>query len=283
MKEIATDVLIETAFEGVTVGAIRTDRGIILIDTPLSPKDTMAWRMTSSRTAGGSDRLLILLDEHYDRTSGTSGIRCPIITHEKTAQLLANRSSSPKNQGGGTGAIWESSNELPATHWMQPEITFTTSLTINWGDTEVLLEHHPGPSNGSIWVIVPEREVAFLGDTVTPGQPPFLANADIDAWLDALHELRLARFRDHVLISGRGTLVNKEDIKELQNFLRKAKHRLDKLASSKAKVSKVEEVGVGYADDFKGKFKQEAEVIKKRLGYGFAQYFIKHYPKNSAK
>ena len=282
MKEIAENILIETDYEGVTVGAILTDRGVVMIDTPLSPKDTMSWRATSSRSAGGTDRLLVLLDEHYDRTSGASSIKCPIITHEKTALVLSGRPSS-KASVDITGTIWEENEQLMTTRWMQPEITFTQNLTINWGDTEILLEHHPGPSRGSTWVIVPKRQVAFIGDTVTPGQPPFLANADIDEWLDALHKLILVRFRDYALISGRGELVNKQDIKEQQKFLRKIHRRMDRLASSKAKSSKVEEAGAGYVDDFQAKTKKEAEAFRNRLSYGFVQYFSNHYPKKTEK
>jgi len=282
MKEIAENILIETDYEGVTVGAILSDRGVILIDTPLSPKDTNAWRTTASRAAGGSDRLLVLLDEHYDRTSGASSIKCPIITHEKTAQVLSGRPSS-KASTDITGTVWEENDQLMTTRWMQPEITFTQNLTINWGDAEILLEHYPGPSRGSTWVIVPERQAAFIGDTVTPGQPPFLANAEIDEWLNALHELVLVRFRDYVLVSGRGELVTKQDVKEQQKFLRKIRRRLDRLASSKSKISKVEEAGAGYADDFKPKSKKEAEVFRNRLSYGFVQYFSNHYPEKDEK
>lgn len=280
MKEVATDVMIETGYEGVTVGAIRTERGVIMIDTPISSKDTNAWRTTSTRGAGGSDRLLILLDEHYDRTTGAGAIKCPIITHEKTAQVLSNRPSAFKLGADGSGTIWESSSEALNTRWLKPEITFTTSMTIQWDSEDILLEHHPGPSKGSIWVILPEREAAFIGDTVTPGQPPFIANADIDAWLEALHDLTLARFRDTVLISGRGEIVSKDDIKEQQKFLRKIKRRLDKLSPAKVNIKKVEEIGASYADDFKASTKKEAETFRKRLAYGFVQYLTNRYPNN---
>ena len=131
---------------------------------------------------------------------------------------------------------------------------------------------------GSTWVILPERNAAFIGDTVTPGQPPFIAHADLDAWLDALHELSLARFKNFVLISGRGGMINQEDIRDQQKFLRKIKRRLEKLSSSKVNLSKVEEIGRGYADDFKANSKKDAKVFRNRLAYGFVQYLTNQYP-----
>jgi len=279
MKEITTDVLIETGYEGVTLGAICTDQGVIMIDTPLSTKDAAAWRTTCSRAGKGADRLLVLLDEHSDRSAGASGIRCPIITHEKTAQLLTGRPSTPKFLDSGTGAFWETSEELPGSRGIQPEITFTTSMVINWGE-EILLEHHPGPSLGAIWVIAAKRQVAFIGDTVTPGQPPFLANADIDAWLEALHQLAMARFRNFILISGRGELVTHEDIREAQKFLKKVAQRLDKLAAAKTKTAKVEQDGMDLAEEFEAKNRKELEIFRQRLGHGFAQYYTGHYAKS---
>jgi len=278
MKEVATDVLIETGYEGVTVGAIRSERGVILIDTPISAKDTNTWRTTSSRGSGGSDRLLILLDEHFDRSTGAGAIKCPVITHEYTAQVLGSRSSSPKSGGDGTGTIWESSSEIMSDGWLKPEITFSNSMSIRWGGEEILLEHHPGPSMGSIWVILPERKAAFIGDTVTPGQPPFIANSDLDAWLDSLHELSLKRFQQFVMISGRGGIITRDDIRNQQKFLRKIKRRLDKLSTSKVNLAKVEEIGKSYADEFIVNSKKDEKVFRNRLAYGFMQYLTSQYP-----
>ena len=126
--------------------------------------------------------------------------------------------------------------------------------------------------------MVPERKVIFIGDTVTPGQPPFIANADIDAWLEELHELGLTQFREYAIIGGRGGIVNKNDIRNQQKFLRKIKRRLDKLSTTKANIAKVGEIGASYADDFITESQNEAEVFRKRLAYGFVQYLTTQYP-----
>ena len=36
---------------------------------------------------------------------------------------------------------------------------------------------------------LPEEKVIFIGDTVVKGQPPYLASADLPAWLETLNTL----------------------------------------------------------------------------------------------
>jgi glyoxylase-like metal-dependent hydrolase (beta-lactamase superfamily II) len=272
MKEIAPDILIETEYEGVTLGAIRTDAGVVMVDVPINPKDTMAWRATCSRSAGGADRLLVLLDEHPDRLAGASGVKCPIIVSDRTAQSFTARPAGARASNLPNSPDWEEIPEPINTRGIHPEITFTSSMAINWGEEPILLEHHPGPARGSTWVIVPEKHVCFIGDTVTPGQPPFLGNADLDAWLEALHELQLSRFKDFVFISGRGEIVTSDDIKELDRFLKKAARKLEKLVSSGVKPEDIENLADELSSEFNAKTKREAEQNKSRLAVGISQY-----------
>jgi glyoxylase-like metal-dependent hydrolase (beta-lactamase superfamily II) len=281
MKEIATDILIETDYEGVTVGAIRTPAGVVMVDTPIDPKDASTWRTTCTRSTSGSDRLLVLLDEHIDRVSGATNIKCPVIVHEKTSQAVSSKTSF-KNQSSATaGTSWETNPEPVTTRWVHAEITFTANMAINWGKDPILLEYHPGPSRGSTWVVVPFSNVAFIGDTVTPGQPPFFANADIDAWLGSLHELQLARFKDFILISGRGSLVTMEDIRELEHFLKKTARKLEKLTASKAKADAADALGEELLEDFSPKSKHEADLFRNRLTSGLVSYYSSHLSKKS--
>jgi glyoxylase-like metal-dependent hydrolase (beta-lactamase superfamily II) len=178
-------------------------------------------------------------------------------------------------------ANWETNPEPLTTRWVHAEITFTVNMAINWGESPILLEHHPGPSKGSTWVIVPDRQVAFIGDTVTPGQPPFLANADIEAWLLSLHELQLARFKDFLLISGRNSLATIDDIKDLEHFLKKVARKLEKLSAVKAKTEEAEKLAEELMADFKPGNKHEAELFKNRLAVGLVQYYSSRHSKKS--
>ena len=276
MKEIATDVMIETEYEGVTLGVIRTPQGLIMVDAPKKPKDATAWRAACTRSPGGPERLLVLLDEHQDRISGASSIRCPIITHEWTALALSNRIPASRQAANQSSDFEDSEPEPANSRHLSPEITFSSSITIHWGDEPILIEYHPGPSRGSSWVILPERQVVFLGDTVTPGQPPFLSAANIEEWLASLHELKLARFKDHVLISGRGLLATIDDVRDLERLLKIVEKKLSKLTPVKGKVEEIDAVADEIMQDFNPKNKRDAEIFKNRLVFGLSQYLINH-------
>ncbi len=283
MKEIVSGVAFETDYEGVTVGSVQTSTGVIMIDAPISMKDAQIWRSTSLRGSEGSERLLVLLDEHYDRCIGARAMRCPIIAHENTAQAIAGRNSSSKSQLTRTGSIWESSSEVGSIHWAHPEITYTKSMSINWGEEPLILEYHPGPSQGSTWAILPEKKVAFIGDTVITRQPPFLASADPEAWNESLNLLRSNEFKDFILISGRGKMVNKDDIRDLQKFLKKVQKLADKYCNGKTDLEKIEAAGASLANEFKTRNKTEAEIFGIRLTYGFSQYCLNYLSRKTNK
>ena len=46
MQELAPHIFIETAYPGVTLGAINFPHGLIMIDAPLRPDDIRLWRAT---------------------------------------------------------------------------------------------------------------------------------------------------------------------------------------------------------------------------------------------
>jgi len=279
MKEITSDVFIETNFEGTTIGAISTPEGVIMVDVPLVNKDIQSWQAACARKSAGSKKLVVLLDEHPDRTSGAKLIRCPIIAHSKTAAVLTTRPSVTKMQGLETGAVWETIPEICSIEWPHPEITFSNSIAINWGTLPIQVEHHPGPTPGSTWVIVPDKNTIFLGDTVTPFQPPFFATAEIESWIESLEILKSSKYKDFILISGRAKLVTKEDVRQSQKLLKKILRTFEKLNNQKADLTKVQKSSISFIDEFKPKNKTEKELYLTRLSYGFTKYYINNYSK----
>ena len=277
MKEISTNVFIESSFPGVTLGAARLPNGLLFIDAPIYAKDAQAWRSSVTRPASISDRLLVLLDEHLDRTIGAKGMKCTTIAHEKTALNIGNRLSSSKPVGVKTGAIWENCDNLGSIHWLSPEITFTHSMFLNWDDEPIALEHHSGPSKGATWVILPTQKVVFIGDAVTPNQPPFLATADIEAWLETINQLRAAKFHDHLLINGREGMTTQEEVKVQAAFLRRVQSGLEKLAQHNANPQETEHLAEEFVKEFNTRNTKEKDMYKSRLAWGLLQQYLIHY------
>lgn len=277
MKAIAKDVYIEDEYPGVTLGVISLAHGLLQIDAPPSPEDTRTWRAALLGLGGGSERLLVNLDAHPDRTLGARAMDCTIVAHEKTSQVFRSRPNTFKAQGEDTGADWESIPGLGNVRWILPEITFSHQMTIHWDDNmPIVLEHHPGPSSGATWVILPEEKVIFVGDAVLYNQPPFLAVADIPVWLEALKLLVSPAYRGWLVVSGRGGLVNVEGIRAQKDYLEQVFKKIEKLSQKKNPADAVENLIAPLLNPFKIPANRHQKYAQ-RLRYGLQHYYNRHY------
>jgi glyoxylase-like metal-dependent hydrolase (beta-lactamase superfamily II) len=149
-------------------------------------------------------------------------------------------------------------------------------MTLHWGDSPVLLEHHPGPAAGAIWVILPEEKVVFVGDAVTKNQPPFLSNANFPTWIEAVNLLMSPQYKGYTIISSRGGAVTPNAIKNQLDFLRYARDRLDRITAKKPLPSSTEKL----VDSLQSWFKAPAARHKQyaqRLRYGVLHYHTRHH------
>ena len=271
MQEITKNVYIEDQFPGVTLGVIVTPRGLIQIDAPPSPEDARSWRAALMNLSGGMERVLVNLDAHPDRTLGARAMDCTVIAHEKTANMFRTRPSTFKAQGEETGSDWESISGLGSVRWAPPEISFLDQMLLHWGTTPVVLEHHPGPSSGSIWVNLPEEKVVFIGDAVLKNQPPFFAGSNITDWISALNILLGPAFKGYTIISGRGGVVTASIIKTQFDFLKHINDKLNKMTAKKPKPAATEKLVTSLLTWFKAPAARQKQFAQ-RLRYGLLHY-----------
>jgi glyoxylase-like metal-dependent hydrolase (beta-lactamase superfamily II) len=279
MQELAHYVYIETAYAGVTLGAINWSHGLILIDSPFRAEDVRSWRAALLNLGGGVDRLLINLDAHFDRTLGARAMDCTIVGQEKMAEVFRNRPVTFKTQGIETGAEWELYNGLGSIRWVPPEITFVNGMVIHWDDSPLSLEHHPGPSTGATWAVMPQQHIAFIGDAVVPDQPPFLASADLPAWIETVRLLTTPTFQDYLLVSGRGGLVAQMQVRKQLQYLEKIQQMITQLAGQKAPVQETESLVAPLMAELNVSSSREAHY-RQRLKYGLRQYYARHFQSN---
>jgi glyoxylase-like metal-dependent hydrolase (beta-lactamase superfamily II) len=271
MQEIAKNIQIEDQFPGVTLGVIVTPRGLIQIDAPPSPEDARSWRAALMNLGGGMERVLINLDAHPDRTLGARAMDCTVIAHENTANTFRARPSTFKAQGEETGADWESIPGLGSVRWAPPEISFVDQMTLYWNETPVLLEHHAGPSDGSIWVHLPDEKIVFIGDAALKNQPPFLAGANLKAWLTSLDILLDTPFKGYTIISSRGGIVTTAAIKSQHDFLQHVYDKLDKVTAKKPNPAAIEKLVATLLTWFKAPTARQKQFAQ-RLRYGLLHY-----------
>lgn len=281
MDSISKQVFIEEQYPGVTLGVISNPQGAVLIDAPPSPEDGRSWRAALMGLGSGPERILVNLDSHPDRTVGARAMDCSVIAHEKTAQVFRNRPNIFKAQGDDTGAAWESISGLTGIRWVSPEISFTHSMTLHWDNTPVLLESHPGPHPGAIWVILPEDKIVFVGDAVLKNQPPFLAQANLPVWLEALALLQSKAYSDFTVISGRDGVVSAAVIKNQVDFLKDVHKRLERISQKKQKPDMTESLVQPLLSNFKAPAARQKQ-FSHRLRYGLRHYYTRHYQTNNS-
>jgi len=275
MQQIKPGIYIEDTYLGVTLGAMIYTHGAVLIDSPLRPEDARSWRSALLNQRGGNNRLLVTLDDHLDRTLGARALDCTIIAHQKTAQVFHNRPNVFKGHSIESGAEWETYDDVIGTRWATPDITFTDRMILHWGGPEIHLEHHPGPTPGSIWVLSPIEEVIFVGDAVMPSQPPFLANADLPIWIEDL-DLLLKKYRNFSIFSGRGGLVTLDEIRFQQRYLKNILRGLERLAKRNAPPEATENLIPKLLSDMDFSPVYE-DQYNQRLRAGLYQYYIRHH------
>jgi glyoxylase-like metal-dependent hydrolase (beta-lactamase superfamily II) len=276
MDSISKQVYIENQYPGVTLGVISHARGLILIDAPPAPEDGRSWRAALMGLSTGPERVLINLDAHPDRALGVRTMECSVVAHEKAAQVFRNRPSTFKAQSDDAGANWEAIPGLTGIRWVQPEISFTRTMALHWDDTLLLLESHPGPNDGAIWVILPEEKIVFVGDAVLKNQPPFLARADLTAWLETLALLQSKEYQEYTVISGRGGAIHPAMIKSQADFLEDVHKRLERLSKRKQKPDMTESLIQPLLSKFKGSNALQEQYLE-RLRYGLKHYYARHY------
>jgi glyoxylase-like metal-dependent hydrolase (beta-lactamase superfamily II) len=276
MQEIAPQVFIENSYVGVTLGAINWSHGLVLIDAPILADDIRSWRSALLNLGGGVDRFLVNMDAHYDRVMGTKAMECTVIGHKSLIENLQSRPVSLKAQEVDTGAEWEMYSGLGSFRWAIPEITFSERLVIHWDDAPLVMESHPGSSPGAIWVKLPSQHIVFIGDLVVSGQPPFLGNADLPAWMDALNLLLQPDFQEYILVSGRSGLVTFQQVHEQLKTIEKLHKKLNKLADRGAPPADTSRLIPSLMSGLEV-MPQRQFQYQQRLEYGLRKYYARYY------
>ena len=224
----------------------------------------------------GPERVLINLDAHPDRTLGVRAMDCTVIAHEKTAQAFRNRPNTFKAQGDETGANWEAIPGLGSVRWAPPEISFVDKMTLHWSDTPILLESHPGPTSGAIWVILPSEKVVFVGDAVTE-EPASVPCSCRSARSGSKPKVLLEpEYKGFTIVSGRGGVVTTQVVRHQIDVLKRIYDRVEKLGKKKTTANATDKLADQLLKDFKAPAARQKQYSH-RLRYGLNYYYVRHY------
>jgi cyclase len=241
MKKITANVYVEDRFSaqpenrGCNPGFVTTSEGIVLLDTPMIPRDALKWRDDISKI--GEVRYIFNTHFHADHTAGNYFFTAPVIAHEGVIEQ-----STRLLTGVFIPAVIKRSGGLPLTHTetarydiedrdpesiplMQdfrlrlPSITFSERLTLYVGNHTCEAFYMPGHTSTHIGVYIPQEKVFFAGDNFTNKVQPVLASSLPFEWIESLKKIEAMDVE--VVVPGHGRVGDKKDVLEFRLFIEK--------------------------------------------------------------
>lgn len=275
MVKILKYLHIEKDFPGTYLGLVIGEGRALLIDAPLRPEEARDWLAQVSERAEPS--YLVMLDAHPDRALGARHFRLPRIASETTAETIDGWSDTFKGSAHPRGIEADNLNRITGVKRAVPEVIFRDEMTIELPERTVRLVHRPGPMAGSIWAEVPDKSTVFVGDAVTVSEPPYIGQADIEAWLAALDILREAPYEDWKVLSSRDGLVDRDEINDMARFLRKIPVRLERMEERQDLEGAAATIAEELVEDFSPTIAR-TPIAEKRLQAGLLELYKRHHP-----
>ncbi len=224
--EVGPNVYAMRGSRGANVGAVITDEGIVLIDTPLVPQQAWLWRDFLLEKSGGKPFLYIInTDHHRGHIVGNQWFDCTVIAHHVAWRYMRGYRDNFKHR---VRQLFKRQPEIQAQlqdiRIILPEITFGDRFTVFKGGREVRVIHVGGHTPATSFVWVPDAKVVFTGDLVMLGEHPFMTQAKSKEWMDGLRMIR--RLHPKVVVPGHGPVGGPEITEEVSEYLRYIRSRV---------------------------------------------------------
>lgn len=226
-QEIGHGVFINNFYRGCTPGFIRTDEGVILVDTPLIPEQAEDWRAQIEEECPDLPFLYVFNTDHHRGHALGNQYFMPskVIAHERAHKEMAGYTENFKER------VYNSFKREPEiqhqlTHIeiVPPHITFTDSAKLLYGGREVHLIFLGGhtPATSIAWL--PDERICFAGDVVWVDQHPYMAQADTLQWIEALRYVR--KLNPQQIVPGHGPVCEPDVTHKVEEYIHFMRERV---------------------------------------------------------
>jgi len=215
MKQLTKNVYIETEQRGSNHGIVTTSDGIVLIDGPHKPSDTL--RLKAEIERRGRLRYILNTEPHGDHWTSNAYFDAPVVAHEgvRTRILGTNigeHVARVATFGPDEGKLLEGYRPNA------PVITFTDEMRLHIGNTTFRMVSMPGHTPYQAAVVVEEEGVVFTSDNIFCKVHTWLQEADPERWMVALDSLRTLGLE--TLVPGHGPVCDTRYLDEQGAFIR---------------------------------------------------------------
>ncbi len=221
MREISPGIFLETDQRGANYAAIVSDDGTIVIDTPMVPRQALAFRDELSRASGGKPFLYVInTDHHRGHILGNQFfLPTPVIAHDIAWKHMKGYGDNFKQR------VIDSFKKEPEVQSqftdiqiIVPQVTFSHRLDIVHGGRDLRIIRIGGHTAATSVIWLPEESVLFVGDAVWVDQHPYMAQANSKEWLDGLTYIR--KLKADRIVPGRGPVCGREATERMSEYIR---------------------------------------------------------------
>jgi cyclase len=224
-EELVPGVFINNHYRGCTPGFIHTEEGIVLVDTPLIPKQALDWRAQIEDEYPGDEFLyLINTDHHRGHALGNQYFMpVKVLAHERAHKEMSGYTDNFKERVRNSFKREpEIQSQLNNIEIIPPHVTFTSRAKLLLGGRTIELIYVGGhtPATSIVWL--PKEEICFVGDILWVDQHPYMAQGNTLEWLNALELIR--QLGAKYLVPGHGPVCGPEAtyrVGEYIEFMRK--------------------------------------------------------------
>jgi cyclase len=210
-EELVPGVFINNHYRGCTPGFIYTEEGVVLVDTPLIPKQALDWREQIEDEYPGHPFLYLINTDHHRGHALGNQYFMPVrvIAHERAHKEMSGYTDNFKERVRNSFKREpEIQSQLNNILIVPPHITFTNRAKLLYGTRELELIFVGGHTPATSLVWLPDESVCFVGDIVWVDQHPYMAQGNTVEWLNALELIR--QLGAKYLVPGHGPVCDPE-------------------------------------------------------------------------
>jgi cyclase len=241
VPKLADGVFCGIEWEGANVGAISTDEGCVLVDSPMLPRDAREWKEQIAAALHKPALYLINTDYHFDHIM-TDCLLCErVIAHSLAEPSFLTQSGEVFEQL--VGAFFpdideKSRSEIRGLRSVAPHITFADSLALNAGSRRIELTHVGGHTPATSIVYLPDEGILFTGDVHVHDRHPFPGDGDLLQWIDAL--TRIEKMDAERIVPGHGEVCGLDSVARLREYFEETEGRIRDLMAQGCDREEVE-------------------------------------------
>lgn len=214
MRQLTSNVYVETELRGCNHGFVTTSDGVVMIDSPHKPSDAL--KLKAEIAKHGQLRYIINTEPHGDHWTGNAFFDAPVVAHEGVrTRILETDLEEHIERVANFGP-----EEGPLMQGYQPNvpiITFKNGMSLRVGDHTFRMIHMPGHTLYQAAIVIEEEGVVFTSDNIFHKVQTWLHEANPDLWLTALESLR--KLDEDIFVPGHGDLCDKGYLDEQGSFI----------------------------------------------------------------